>query len=299
MTSPLLPLRGRFLEQLGAASQLAWSLFHGRHTQLALTGAPAEFEGHRGYLPGDDTRWIDWNLYARLEELHVKVFSVEEEVELLILVDASPSMTGGAGLKYRTAAAAAAATAYLGLLNAHAVTVVRYAGGVLDIDGPHRPLESYTAIVRRLLSPAAGKGTDLRASLEPLLHRLRRPLTVIVASDGFQEAPLEQAAIAARDGARRRVTWLRILDPADIAPRLRGQLLLADAETDRTRLLLTDRDLETRLHARIAAHFEALSRTLRNAGVEVFEVPLGQPFEESYLRLLHAARAADGAAARV
>jgi len=298
MTVSLLPLPARFLERLGAARQLAGSLFHGHHTRLALTGAPAEFEGHRGYLPGDDTRWIDWNLYARLEELHVKIFSVEEEVEILILVDVSPSMTGGAGRKYHTAAAAAAATAYLGLLGAHAVSLARFAGRTLDFEGPHRPLEAYTAIVRRLLSPAAGEGTDLKSSLEPLLHRLRRPLTVIIVSDGFQEAPLEQTMIAARDGARRRVVWLRILDPADLAPRLRGQLLLADAESNQTRLLLSDQDLEERLHRRIADHFSALSLSLRKAGVEVFEIPVGQPFEESYLRLLHAANSTDAATAR-
>lgn len=294
MTSPSLPLRASFLARLGAARELARSLFHGRHPQLTLAGSPAEFEGHRGYLPGDDTRWIDWNLYARLEELHVKVFSVEEEVEVLLLVDASPSMTGRGGHKYRTAAAAAAATAYLGLLESHAVTLVRYAGRMLDVEGPHRPVSDYPSIVRRLLLASSGEGTDLRAGLEPLLHRQNRPLTVIFASDGFQEAPLEQAAIAACDGGRRRVVWLRVLDPVDLSPRLRGQVLLADPESDRTRLLLADRDLEARMHRRIASHFEALTHRLRRAGVAIFEMGVGRPFEEGYVQLLHAARAADG-----
>jgi len=142
MKSPaLLPLERSFLRKLDASRQLAYSFFRGTTSRAALSGPPAEFDGHRPYIPGDDIRWIDWNLYARLEELYVKVFHVEEDVEVYVLVDTSPSMTAGTGLKYQLAAACAAAFSYLAILTQHLVNVCRYAEGLVDRTGPARNLD--------------------------------------------------------------------------------------------------------------------------------------------------------------
>jgi len=198
-------------------------------------------------------------------------------------------MTAGRGAKYEVAAAAAAALAFLAVATGRPVTVCRYAERLLDLEGPHRSPEGFQAVSRRLMEPAAGTGTDLERALAPQLRRVRRPLTVIALSDGFQEQPLERAFAAARAAAHRRLVLVRIGDPADLRPQLRGTLVALDPESAGTRVLVGDRDFERVAHERIAAHFAALDAALRDRGVLTLPFPADRPFEETFLALLAAA----------
>ena len=145
----LLPLRPPFLARLDTALELGWRFFRGARWLGGPGAPPEEFEGHRLYTPGDDVRWIDWNLFARREEFHVKVFRADEEVEVLIMIDASASMTG-AGVKHETAAAAGAALARLALITGHPVRAARYADRLLDVSGSWRSPDDFTRLQRHL-----------------------------------------------------------------------------------------------------------------------------------------------------
>src|SRR5262245_64659883 len=78
-------------------------------------GQSVEFTDYRDYTLGDDLRSLDWNIFARLERLFVKLFVEEEDVTVHILVDASASMDSGSPDKLVFARRAAAALAYVGL----------------------------------------------------------------------------------------------------------------------------------------------------------------------------------------
>jgi uncharacterized protein (DUF58 family) len=191
----LLPLRRAFLARLDAGPELGRRFLRGALAVGAPGTPPEEFEGHRPYFPGDDVRWIDWNLYARQEELSVKVFRADEEIEVVLLVDASATMTGGSGDKHGVAAAAAAALARLALVTGHPVRVGRYAGRLLDLHGPWRAPDEIAGIQRLLAAPpAGGEGTDLGSALRQILTGGGRPASVVALTDGFQEAPLISAA---------------------------------------------------------------------------------------------------------
>lgn len=290
MSSPgLLPLSPEFLGRLTAARSAAFPLFRGLLRLSNLSGPPTEFDGHRPYMPGDDTRWIDWNLFARLEELYVKYFQVEEEVEVLLMLDVSPSMTSRDGRKHGVAYGAAAAVAYLAMLTAHPVTLVRYAGKALDSKGPFRPLQSFPELSRHLMTPVGGEGTDLRNSLLPhLLHR-RRPVTVVILSDCFQRDPLEKVVRAVRGIEERRTILLRMVDPEDLRPPLRGYLEVADDEGDGKGSLVSDGALEAQIHRRIDRHFLDLENHLRQAGADILPFPVREPFEDAFFSVLLAA----------
>ena len=81
-------------------------------------GQSVEFTDYRDYALGDDLRALDWNVYARLEKLFIKLFIEEEDVTVHILLDASASMDGGAPDKLVFGKRAAAALAYIGLASA-------------------------------------------------------------------------------------------------------------------------------------------------------------------------------------
>jgi hypothetical protein len=86
-------------------------------------------------------------------------------------------------------------------------------------------------------------------------------------------------------GARRAVLT-RILDPADVAPRLRGRTTLRDAEGGGRRELFADGALEQAAHARIADHFRRLGEGLLRLGAPLHELAVAEPFEEAFLAML-------------
>jgi len=294
MSAALLPLRPAFVARLDGARELGRRFFLGTNAPGAPGAPPEEFEGHRPYFPGDDVRWIDWNLFARQQELAVKVFRADEEVEVLLLVDASPSMAGGDGVKHRTAAAAGAAFARLALLNGHPVRVARYAERLLDIGGPWRALDDSAAAQRFLATapPRAGAGTDLAQALDTLVTGRQRPLCLVALTDCFQATSLVAAALRALARGVRRVVLVRVLDPADLAPPLRGLTVLADPEGLERRTLVADRALEAAAHGRIAEHFRRLGAEFARLAVPLHTLPVRRPFEEALLTLLRSAAAA-------
>ena len=107
-----------FLRQLERLTLLTRKAVHGGMKGVRRSvkrGQSIEFTDYRDYALGDDLRALDWNLYARLERLFIKLFIEEEDVTVHILLDASASMDGGAPDKLLFGKRAAAALAYVGL----------------------------------------------------------------------------------------------------------------------------------------------------------------------------------------
>jgi uncharacterized protein (DUF58 family) len=293
MTDALdLPFPRSFLGRLAAVKGLAGALFRGSAPATAASGLPVEFDRHRAYEPGDDPRWIDWNIFARLDQLTVKVFQVEEEIDILVLLDASASMGLGGGPKQRTAAAAAVATAYLGFLNAHPVTVGRYAQRLLELRGPRRHPRDFPELARVLVESRPDGGTDLGAGLA-FLAASRRPVTVAVVTDGLQREPLARVARAVV-GQGHRLLVLLVEDRRDREPRLRGNVVLQDPEGGEAIRLWADGELEEQLRRRIRLHFEGLARDLAALGAPLLRLKADSPFESAFLAALK--RAADAPA---
>ena len=90
-------------------------LLRGEHT-AARRGRGLEFHDFRSYRPGDDFRHIDWNIYARLDQLFLKLHASEEDLPLHLIVDASASMGFGEPSKFDHARRLAAALACIALL---------------------------------------------------------------------------------------------------------------------------------------------------------------------------------------
>ena len=86
-------------------------------------GQSVEFADFRGYVPGDDLRFVDWNTYARLERLFLKMFLEEEDLHFYALIDASSSMDFGAPTKLKFAAQLAAALGFVGLVRGDRVKI--------------------------------------------------------------------------------------------------------------------------------------------------------------------------------
>jgi len=94
-------------------------------------GQSVEFADHRPYVAGDDLRFVDWNIYGRLEQLFLKLFIEEQDLTVHIVVDGSASMTVGEPSKELFIKKLAAALGYVSLVNNNRVSISVFADGVV------------------------------------------------------------------------------------------------------------------------------------------------------------------------
>src|ERR1700733_5441307 len=123
-----------FLKKLQYLSLVSRRVFRGQLLARRRTmqlGGGIEFADHREYTPGDDFRYLDWNVYARHGELLLKRFQEEEDLHVYFLIDCSKSMAFGTPVKFYLARQVAAALAYIALADLDRVAVVAFAGEIV------------------------------------------------------------------------------------------------------------------------------------------------------------------------
>src|SRR5216684_181164 len=123
-TQPLLD--PEFLARLEQLELVSRKIFLGRlkgERRSKRKGQSVEFADYRNYVVGDDLRFLDWNLFARLERLFIRLFLEEEDLHFYILIDNSLSMDFGTPTKLHYAKQVAAALAFVGLVNMDRVVI--------------------------------------------------------------------------------------------------------------------------------------------------------------------------------
>src|ERR1700704_1435830 len=127
MSTANLPLLSpQLLAQLERLELVSRKIFRGRmkgERRSKRKGQSVEFADFRNYVAGDDLRFIDWNTYARLDRLFLKLFLEEEDLHFYALIDASASMDFGSPTKLEYAKQLAAALSFIGLKRADRVKV--------------------------------------------------------------------------------------------------------------------------------------------------------------------------------
>src|SRR5437762_8112871 len=114
------------LEQLDLVSRKIFLGLMKGERRSKRKGQSVEFADYRNYVVGDDLRFLDWNLYARLDRLFLRLFMEEEDLHLYILLDVSQSMDFGTPTKLHFARQVAAALGFVGLVNLDRVRVAAF-----------------------------------------------------------------------------------------------------------------------------------------------------------------------------
>ncbi|HKY08997.1 MAG TPA: DUF58 domain-containing protein, partial [Candidatus Binatia bacterium] len=178
----------RKLERLHlVAKRLSWAGAKGEHA-ASRKGFSLEFSDYRRYQQGDDLRYVDWNIYRRLERLLLKVFTSEEEMNIYLLVDTSQSMAEGSPVKLDYARKVAAALGYIGLKNLDRV------GGASFSMRLHAPLtlgrgrKQILGMFRFLAELNCAGETNLRAAAHSFTNLFPHPGLVVIVSDLFDPA---------------------------------------------------------------------------------------------------------------
>jgi len=236
----------------------------GRHAEhgSAQLGAGMEFRDFRSYMPGDDIRRIDWNLYRRSGRLFLRLFEEERDLPVYVLLDCSDSMFFDDPPR-ANAAKQTAAILIGAALNQHDRPVLYPFGEALNEGFPKIPnARALSTTLERIAAIGPSGPTNLRAVLHRLgALRLRKGMVAIV-SDFFDPAGID-ALVKSMHGLSHKLLLVQLCRESDAKPELDGELSLVDCETAQDlRVTVTPKALEA--YRQAYADFQA--KLLKFAG---------------------------------
>jgi uncharacterized protein (DUF58 family) len=281
-----------FLNRLEYLSLISRRVFRGTLLAQRRTrqlGGGLEFADHRDYTPGDDFRYLDWNVYARHGDLLLKRFQEEEDLHVYFLLDCSHSMSVGAPAKFDLARQLAAALAYIALADLDRISVVAFADTILD-DFPLTRGKARILSLMRFLEdlPTSGSDTDLARVVSGFVHRTQRRGLAIVISDLFDPHGYAPGLDLLRH-RRYEPHVIQLHDRSEAAPDLLGDVELLDMEDTSTRkVTVTERNLQ---HYRrlFQQHQDSVATYCRNYGVGCTQNDTSIAFDDLVLRMMRQA----------
>ncbi len=205
-------------------------------------GSGIEFADHRDYAPGDDFRYIDWNVYGRMSKLLLRLFEEEEDLFIFLLLDASNSMRVGEPPKFDYARRVTAALAYVALANLDRVTVLPFASALKPALSPRRGKGQIFRVFDFLAAIEGGGETDMEASFRAFAAQTKRRGLAVVVSDFFDPHGYERGLKLLRHN-RFETFAVQICSADEAHPAIKGDLRLLDAETGQERIATVSPDV--------------------------------------------------------
>jgi uncharacterized protein (DUF58 family) len=281
----------RVLESLTLAGRRVPTAHSVGQWRSRSTGSSVEFSDYRTYTPGDDYRRIDWNAYARLERLFLRLYRAEENLSLAVLLDASASMSWGRPPKIRLAARLAGALSFIALRNDDRVEIAALREGGIGERGPNVGGQVGVGATWRFLERLMCSGTtDLNASLVTTARQLRSSGLALLISDLFSPAGYQQG-IDALLGRRQDVLLIHVLAPDELDPPadLVGEWRLHDVEnTEPIQATITPSVLRT-YKRMLTSYTHEVAEYCRRRGVTYLALRSDAAVEDVLLRTLRQA----------
>jgi uncharacterized protein (DUF58 family) len=273
-------------------------------------GQSVEFADYRTYVHGDDFRYLDWNLYGRLERLFLKLYEEERELPVRIFLDASESMTFGEPRKFDFARQVAAAIGYVALSGFDRVSVIPFPnaatnsateggrgqesamttrelaarGALRSVRGKKSTMEFF----QNLTALTAGGAANLNESLRRGALEARQAGVAVVLSDFLDPAGYE-TGLTALVGRGFQVDLVQILAPEELSPTTFGDLRLVDSETGGMQEVTFGRYRMKAYQQTLQNFIQRMREFCQSRGINFFTASSKTPLEELLLRQLRQA----------
>lgn len=276
-----------FQRKLDYLAIVSRKIFAGRmraERRTRKSGSGIEFVDHRDYVPGDDLRYLDWNVYQRFGRLQVRLFEEEEDLSVYVLVDTSSSMQFGDGAKIRYAKKVAAALSYVALANLDRVAVLGVGDKLESTMAPARGKERIFRVFEFLRGITTGGQTDLRTAARAFVARNKRKGLVVLVSDLYDPAGFEQGLNVLRYNKFEPLV-VHITDRSEAKPALLGDVLLYDCETGEEREVTVTARLLERYREAYETHRREIEQFCATKQVPYFDADVTVPFDELVLRV--------------
>jgi uncharacterized protein (DUF58 family) len=285
-TTPLLD--AEFLTRLEQLELVSRKIFLGRmkgERRSKRKGQSVEFADYRNYVVGDDLRFLDWNLFARLDKLFIRLFMEEEDLHFHVLLDNSLSMDFGNPTKLRFAKQVAAALGFIGLVNMDRVVIEAFNDRLTQSLPAVRGRRSLLRMMDFLQKIEPAGPSDLKKALRTFSLKCSGKGIVVLLTDFMDKGGYE-------DALRYLVTRqldiyvIQILSHEEIDPEIVGDLKLVDIEDEDVAEITVSAPLLKRYKQNLAAFRAALHEFCTRRGITYLFTSNQVPFDRLVLTYL-------------
>jgi uncharacterized protein (DUF58 family) len=283
---PLLdPLFLHKLEQLELVSRKIFTGAIKGERRSKRKGQSVEFADYRNYVKGDDLRHLDWNLYARLDRLFIRLFQEEEDLHFYVLIDNSLSMDFGTPTKLHYARQVAAALAFIGLCNMDRVVVEVFNEKLTQSMPAVRGRRSLWRVMDFLQKVESAGPSNLRESLKTFTMKSSGKGIVVLLSDMMDKAGYDEALryLVARQFD---IYVIQILSQEELEPDVLGDLKLVDIEDLDEAEITVSAPLIQRYKQSLAAFQGGLQEFCNRRGITYLMTSNQVPFDRLVLNYL-------------
>ena len=258
----------------------------GRH-RSPIRGSSVEFAQYRKYVPGDDTRRLDWRAYARSDRFYLKEYEADTNLRLCLLVDTSGSMafTSHGQSKLDYARRLAGSLAYLAAQQGDAVGLYCAGRGFAKEIPPRRSAAHLRSVLDTLAGVQAEGETGLAEALHEAAERIRQRALIIIISDLFLQPALLRGCFQHLRFRKHDVAVFHLLAPEEVDFTFDRPVRFVDLEGGQ--VVVADPSQITRqYHRALEKYLGELRDAVRDAGVDYHRVSLSQPYDDVLARFL-------------
>ena len=249
-------------------------------------GQSVEFADFRNYVAGDDLRFIDWNLYARLDRLFLKLFLEEEDLHFFALIDSSSSMEFGDPTKFHYAKQLAASLGFIGLCRADRVKVEALGASRSDPGPVLRGRRSLWRMMEYLDGLESGRNMSLNDGIREFCLRNSGKGILVLITDLMDKNGYEQAMrfLLAQEMD---VYVIHVLSREELEPDVKGDLRLVDCEDRDVAEITVSRPLLEKYKQTLAGFIDGARDFCTRRGMNYLMTCTDTPVEQlvsNYLR---------------
>jgi uncharacterized protein (DUF58 family) len=273
-----LDLKARFIVE-GFLSGLHESPFH---------GFSVEFSEHRRYVPGDDLRMIDWNVYGKTDRYYIKKYQAETNLEAYLLVDASASMdygSQGCMTKLQYAICLAASLGYMMIHQQDAVGLVVFGDRVRSWMPPKSKRSHLVNMLAELARTEAGGPTGLAEALNTVALRVRKRGLIILFSDLLAEPEPVIKALHHLKFRGHDLILFNVFDVAEVTFPFDGQVRFADPESS-LRVDTNPQSIKSAYLTQIRNFIEAYRQDVLGVQADFVSVDTSMTFDKALISYL-------------
>jgi len=277
------------LAQLERLELVSRKIFRGRlkgERRSTRKGQSVEFADFRSYVPGDDLRFIDWNTYARLDRLFLKMFFEEEDLHFYALIDASASMDFGDPTKLRYAKQLAAALGFIGLVRSDRVRIETIGQPASRPAPVFRGRQSLWRMLAHLEAIEPGEAGSLADGVKNFCIRNSGKGIVVLISDLMDKQGYE-SALKYLLSRQMDVYVIQVLSAEELNPEVKGDLKLVDCEDQDIAEISVSAPLLKRYQKTLAAFVDGAREFCSRRGMSYLLANNQVPLDElvaNYLR---------------
>jgi uncharacterized protein (DUF58 family) len=264
------------------ASRVVDGLLAGKH-RSKLKGGSAEFTEHRGYVPGDEIRMIDWKVFGKSDRYFIKQYIEQTCLQVIVVLDGSGSMAFGlkTGSKFHCARAVAACLTRLVLRQSDSAGLAVLGKTVRNYVPPRANPNHFQAILQLLRVAQPTGETSLAFNLTELARRIKRRGLIVLLSDCFDEIDSLKQAFQFLRARGHEIILLHTMAPEELTFDFGGWSRFECLEVDGRHMTLDPALIRNDYLENVRGFLRDLKRMCGETGTDYHALPTNKPMGEA------------------